>query len=225
MICLKCGNEISDNEQICKNCGYNKNNLTNEDNAYATVNRGIYNTNPVDPDKAGFIQLEQKHFDEMLQMYIGPKYYNFKKGSFSWCAFFFGPIYFLYRKLYLTGITVHIINVLLFIFSSIINLNFVTYSVLQLIFSLFQGIIFKKYYFHESIEQVAKIRYNNKNKGINELCDIAKSKGGTNGTIIGIIICTISLISIITSTIIINDDELLKKIETYYESVLKTNKL
>lgn len=225
MICLKCNNEIKENEQICKYCGYNKNNLTNEDNAYATINRGIYNNNPVDPDKVGAIQLEQKQFDEMLQIYIGPKYYNFKRGSFSWCAFFLGPLYFLYRKLYLTGITVYIINTLIFIFSSIINLNFLTYSILQLIFNFFLGIIFKKYYFHESIEQVGKIRYNNKNKGINELCDIAKTKGGTNIAIIGIIIGLISLMFMITSAIIINDEDLRIKIENYYESIQRTNNL
>ena len=48
MMCLKCGNEIKDNEQICSNCGWNKNNLSNNDNKFATNNIGVLNTNPID---------------------------------------------------------------------------------------------------------------------------------------------------------------------------------
>ena len=29
MLCLKCGKELKDNEQICSNCGYNKDSISN----------------------------------------------------------------------------------------------------------------------------------------------------------------------------------------------------
>lgn len=181
MICLKCGNEIKDNEQICGKCGYNKNNIVNTDNAYATVNRGVYNPNTVDVDEANKVLEEQKQFDELLQIYIGKMYYNFKKGGFSFCAFFFSYIYFLYRKLYAIGIVIWILNMILtFVFKGSIIVGFIV----GLVFNLFLGLLFKKFYFNECVERIAKIRQNNPNMGFNQLCEYVRRKGGVNNIII-----------------------------------------
>ena len=107
MICLKCGNEIKENEQICEKCGYNKNTVNNNDNPYGITNRGVYNPNAVDKEKAKETLDHQKQFQELVEIYIGPKYYNFKKGKFSWCAFFLGPLYILYRKMIGVGLIVY----------------------------------------------------------------------------------------------------------------------
>ena len=106
MRCLKCGNELKDNEIMCSNCGYNRNNTPTKDNQFATRNIGVYNQNPVDQQEVDRKLQNQKEFDELVQIYMGDKYYNFRKGSFSFCAFFFGPLYFLYRKLYAVAIII-----------------------------------------------------------------------------------------------------------------------
>lgn len=216
MICLKCGNEIKDNEQICSKCGYNKNNINNIDNAYATVNRGIYNPNAVDKNEANKVLEEQKQFDELLQIYIGNKYYNFKKGKFSFCAFLLGPIYFIYRKLYAVGIVTMIITIILnFIFLKNANISYIydnyqnpeilnlliskntnisiVYYIVSLALCIFYGTLFKKFYFNECIERIAKLKHDNKNMGFNELCEIVRKKGGVNKTFAIIFISLLSL--------------------------------
>jgi len=107
MICLKCGNEIKDDEQICSKCGYNKNTVQNTDNPFGVKNQGIYNPNAVDKEKAKEIQDHQKQFNDLVEIYIGNMYYNFKKGSFSWCAFFLGSLYIAYRKMISVSIIVY----------------------------------------------------------------------------------------------------------------------
>lgn len=181
MMCLKCGNEIKDNEQICGKCGHNKSNIPTSDNSFATVNRGIYNPNPVNKEEAEKVLEEQKQFDELLQIYIGNMYYNFKKGSFSWCAFFMSYIYFMYRKMYAVGSIIFVLNFtinLIFRNSGLLN------SVIGLVFNLFLGIIFKRLYFNECVERVAKIKQNNPNLGFNQLTELVRKKGGVNKIIV-----------------------------------------
>lgn len=177
MICLKCGNEIKENEQICSNCGYNKNTISNTDNPFGVKNQGIYNPNAVDKDKAQERLDHQKQFNDLVEIYIGPMYYNFKKGSFSWCAFFLGPLYIAYRKIYSVSIIVYLIKILIiFMFKN----NWIIQLVVSLIFSLFLGLSFKKIYYEDSMEKVGKIKQNNPDKGYNQLTEIVKAKGGTN---------------------------------------------
>ena len=181
MMCLKCGNEIKDNEQICGNCGHNKNNKDLIDNAYATVNRGIYNPEAITKEESEKITLEQKQFDQLLQAYIGNMYYNFKKGSFSWCSFFLTYIYFLYRKLYAVGGIVYIINLII---SLVFRKNLLLLSTISLLFNLFLGITFKRLYFNECVERVGRIKKENPNLGFNQLIELARRKGGVNTIII-----------------------------------------
>ena len=177
MLCLKCGNEISDNEQICSKCGYNKNTNSNTDNPFGVKSQGIYNPNAVDKEKAQEKLDHEKQFHELVEIYIGPMYYNFKKGAFSWCTFFLGPLYIAYRKMIGISIIVWIINIaLLFMFKN----SFYIYIAVSLIFDIFLGISFKKIYFDDSMEKVGKIKQQNPDKGYNQLTEIVKQKGGTN---------------------------------------------
>ena len=122
MLCLKCGNEIKDNEQICSKCGYNKNTISNTDNPFGIKNQGIYNPNAVNKEEAKEKLDHQQQFHQLVEIYIGPLYNNFKKGSFSWCAFFLGPVYFIYRKLYSVGITIFILEWLIQGFAKLVNM-------------------------------------------------------------------------------------------------------
>lgn len=200
MICLKCGNEIKDEEQICSKCGYNKNTISKEDNPFGIKNQGIYNPNAVDKDVAQEKLDKQKQFHELVEIYIGPKYYNFKKGSFSWCAFFFGPLYFLYRKLYAVAIVLFLMlggistffnvvynskfgnikNIEILIRSKGYLTSMIIYFSIMLIFYIFLGVIFKKFYFNECMERVAMIKKKNPDLGFNQLAELVKQKGGTN---------------------------------------------
>lgn len=200
MRCLKCGNELKDNEIICGNCGYNRNNTPQQDNQFATRNLGVYNQNPVDQQEVERKLENEKEFDELVQIYIGDKYYNFRKGKFSWCAFFLGPLYFLYRKLYAVGVMLMLMNIGINAFFTIttqgrfnnvrnlqelIHLKgFSTYliisTIVSLSISLFLGFTFKKFYFNEVVERIGKIKQDNPELGFNQLTQLVKQKGGTN---------------------------------------------
>lgn len=201
MICLKCGNEMNENEQICSKCGYNKNTISNNDNPFGVKNQGIYNPNAVDKEKAKEILDHQKQFNELVEIYIGPMYYNFKKGSFSWCAFFLGPIYFIYRKLYSVGITIFIMEWLIQGFAKLVNMRLYIYSIICLIIPFFLGKTFKKFYYNEAMEKVGQIKKNNPDKGYNQLTEIVKNSGGTNP--IFAIIAAIPLILLIVTFLLI----------------------
>ena len=54
------------------------------------------------------------------------------------------------------------------------------YSIVFLVFYIFLGIIFKKLYFNEAVERVAKIKKQNPDLGFNQLTKVVKEKGGTN---------------------------------------------
>ena len=178
MRCLKCGNELKDNEIMCSNCGYNRNNTPTQDNQFATRNIGVYNQNPVDQQEVDRKLQNQKEFDELVQIYMGDKYYNFRKGSFSFCAFFFGPLYFLYRKLYAVAIIIFAMlgGVSAFFtittqgrfdnirdFKELITIKgystyMIVYFVTLLAFYIFLGITFKKFYFNEIVERIRQSR-------------------------------------------------------------------
>lgn len=189
MLCLKCGNEIKDNEQICSKCGYNKNTISNTDNPFGIKNQGIYNPNAVNKEEAKEKLDHQQQFHQLVEIYIGPLYNNFKKGSFSWCAFFLGPVYFIYRKLYSVGITIFILEWLIQGFAKLVNMRLYIYAIILIIIQIFLGTTFKKFYYNESMERIGKLKQENQDKGYNQLTEIAKQIGGTNPlyTIIAII--------------------------------------
>ena len=200
MKCLKCGNEMKDEEIVCSNCGYNKNTVVENDNQFATINMGVYNQNPVNQEEVDRKLENQKEFDELVEIYIGSMYYNFRKGKFSWCAFFLGPLYFLYRKLYAVGILLFgvLIGITEFFnfttqgrFDNVQDLKtllslkgfstyLIIYSAVMFIIYLFLGLTFKKFYFNEVVERIGKIKQENPDLGFNQLTQLVKEKGGTN---------------------------------------------
>ena len=191
MLCLKCGNEIKDNEQICSKCGYNKNTVQSTDNPFGIKNQGIYNPNAVDKEEAQERLEHEKEFYDLAEIYMGPMYYNFKKGSFSWCAFFLSYLYIAYRKMIAVSVIVLAINIaILYIFHN----NFYLYGGISLIFNLFLGLSFKKIYYEDSMEKVGQIKKSNSDKGFNQLAEIVKVKGGVNILYPVIILITITIV-------------------------------
>lgn len=200
MKCLKCGNELKDEEIVCSNCGYNRYSTPNNDNQFATINMGVYNQHPIDKEKVEERLENQKQFSELVEIYIGNMYYNFRKGGFSFCAFLLGPLYFLYRKLYAVAGIIYLISFGITGFFSFttqgrfneiqdirsliaikgFNTYLIIYLLIFLIFRLFLGLTFKKFYFNEVVERIGKIKQENPDLGFNELAEFAKKKGGTN---------------------------------------------
>lgn len=202
MKCLKCGNELKDNEIMCSNCGYNRYAAEQNDNQFATVNLGVYNQNPVNQQEVDRRLQNQKEFDELVEIYIGPMYYNFRKGGFSIWAFLLGPIYFLYRKLYAVAGILYVMSLGISSFFTYTtqgrfnNLNvqnikslvtikglktyIIIYLLVFLIFRMLLGLTFKKFYFNEIVERIGKIKQDNPDLGFNQLAQLVKQKGGTN---------------------------------------------
>lgn len=213
MKCLKCGNELNDNEQICSKCGYNKDTVVNSDNPFGVMNQGIYNPNAVDKNEADKRLEQEKQFNELVEAYIGPKYYNFKKGSFSWCTFFLGPIYIAYRRMIGVSVIVYIIDLLiLFLFGS----KWILYIPISLLFSLFLGLNFKKMYYEDSIEKVGKIKQSNPDKGFNQLSQIAHSKGKPNvlyAILTMIVLATVLSLVMVAFDINFPESDLVKPLE------------
>ncbi len=177
MICLKCGNEMKENEQVCSKCGYNKNTVSNTDNPFGIKNQGIYNPNGVNKEEAEERLEHEKEFYELAEIYMGRMYYNFKKGSFSWCAFLLSYLYIAYRKMLAVSILVYILNIaIIFVFKN----SFILYVAVSLIFNLFLGLSFKKIYYDDSMEKVGQIKKANPDKGFNQLTEIVRVKGGTS---------------------------------------------
>lgn len=229
MRCLKCGNELKDDEIMCSNCGYNRNNTAQQDNQFATRNIGVYNQNPVNQQEVDRKLQNQKEFDELVQTYIGDKYYNFRKGKFSWCAFFFGPLYYLYRKLYAVGIILFLmiggINIFFSYttqgrFDNIKNITellsvkgfstyMIVYTITMFILYLFMGLTFKKLYFNEVVERIGEIKQKNPDLGFNQLTQVVKEKGGTNILFailiaLPIVLLTIAIICLIAAGVLIS---------------------
>ena len=96
--CSICGSEL-DNNGRWKNCG-------NQGSFESTVNEVAQG-------------LSQKDYDTLEKIYIGNNYVGIEDSKLSFSSLLFGPIYALYRKLYLIGIVWLFIIVLLLLNFSI----------------------------------------------------------------------------------------------------------
>ena len=129
--------------------------------------------------------------DMLIDAYIGKKADKFKSGGFSWCTFFFGTYYILYRKMWIFGIILWAIGLVI---GKVIG----TLEWLELIIDLIVGIsaacIFKEKYLSHATKKVREIKEKNANKTHEELMVICKKKGGTSILpillIVGIVLVT-----------------------------------
>ena len=126
MVCKKCGKRLKEGEMFCTVCGYfndpndisnyddnKKENFTNDDEVdllkedEESVNDGIeiqafsIDTTTDDTKKTGFFDFQD---DRFLEAYIGEDYKVVARKKINIYALLLSWIYFLYRKLYITGI-------------------------------------------------------------------------------------------------------------------------
>ena len=123
--------------------------------------------------------------NDYLLHYIGDKYDVFEKGGISFCYFFFGEYYLIFRKMYIPAIVKYLITVGLCILIIVAYLM----KTISLVFIGFGALIFlqiipifivKKFYFNYAKGRVKKILETNKGKSYEEICKICDKKGGTS---------------------------------------------
>jgi len=157
MVCKRCGSEVSG--KYCQNCGAELTSVKEKEGEKKTE----------ETSEAGF------DIERLIDSYIGNNVKDIKKGGFSWCAFLFGPIYYLYRKMYLEGIIFFLINLVV---------SYLTDSALGFCLNIYMGLTFKSHYLkHVRVKcyEVASL-YNDKHMQIL----MASRNGGT--TIVPVII-------------------------------------
>ena len=112
---------------------------------------------------------------ELLQAYIGNNYEKITSKSFNFAGFFLSFLYLYYRKMFLYGLLLFLIN--------IVVLNFVDtsiYFLASLGLNILVGFMVNKLYVNFALKKINKIRNNNPNKSAEELKAICASKGGTS---------------------------------------------
>ena len=183
--CPKCKLENPESAEVC-DCGYN----------FATkeVGKPIHKAEPPKAQTVNKpVMYEFKVASQDLEMYVGEQkqaYYMskwskldvnrkfFRYWSWNWAAFFFGPFWFIYRKMYLWGILILAIPIIL---SYILPTN------RSVCASLFFGACANWLYLSTAEKEIMKIRSSVRE----ELCERRViEKGGTNiaGCILSVIL-------------------------------------
>ena len=198
MRCKKCGKRIKTKDYFCTECGY-YNGEYNED-YFDTENNSLLEENSSDSFKElNKSRKKDNQFyyenEALLEAYIGEDYKIIKKWPFNIWAFIFNWMYFLYRKLYITGVIGLGIT---FFMILIIKTNLLIYLLVSMVII---GIVFNYYYIFVSKRKVEKIISEMEGTDRFTLANICREKGGVNAPIAliiyGVFLCLV-LLSFIT---------------------------
>ena len=153
--------------------------------------------------------------DMLIDAYIGKKTDRLKNRGFSWCAFFFGPYYFLYRKMWMFGIILFIIEIVV---GKIPDMFTWIKLIINVIIRIMVAIIFSEEYLSFVMKKVKKIISDNDNKNYEKIMLICKKKGGTS--MLPIVLIGIFLISI--GILIYEINESYNEIKDKYNEIKKS---
>lgn len=216
MYCLRCGTKVEDNVTICPHCGANIKEELNRYNYPIEEEKPKRNLKPSHEDQYNYSlkysyatndqQLKQsltnpitKNMspteEEYIKAYIGPKYDNFLKNKISWSSFFFGPIYFCYRKYYSLAIIYILISIITMIISPILWL-FLVISI-----SSFFNILYIKH----SQKKVGEILVKYKDLDHETKLKKCKQAGGVNIFIITLLIIIAGILIPVTIETIVEE--------------------
>lgn len=124
--CPNCGKEITGN--FCANCGYKK--------------RDNYETKGNDVNR-----------DELLNAFARKNANKVYNRNWNWSAFIFGPLYYFYRKLWLEGAILLLINIILnYVIYDI--LGSIIYLLLYLAIHISSGVLFSKLYANKANKKI-----------------------------------------------------------------------
>ena len=126
----------------------------------------------------------------LLSSYIGPNYEKFKSGSFNFAAACLINLYFFYRKMYLIGFIIVVLNTTV---SILFNLSFIVSIFLFFILGVFTNQV----YITHAKNKVKKIKEDNPNLSKEELTKLCVREGGTSlgSTLLGIL--TVLVVSLV----------------------------
>lgn len=110
---------------------------------------------------------------ELIEDYVGNNFNKINKRIINFSALFFGPFYYLYRKMYVSGIILLIFQTLIIYF--IKNVKY--FAIMELSFLLINSLLFNTLYMIISKKRVNKIRKVINDNSIKEKCVL---KGGTD---------------------------------------------
>ena len=140
--------------------------------------------------------------EDYIKAYINNNYNSIKKQKFNIAALIFGPFYCIYRKMYLLGI------ILIIIESSFLFSIGGDYSTLvELFINLYLAIKINEIYLKKVNNNIETIKSNNPDKTSKELIEICSKKGGTIPIKLFIILLFIIPMIISILTILFEYDE------------------
>lgn len=141
----------------------------------------------------------------LIENFIGKKAKKIMSSGFSFPAFFFAPIYLIYRKMYLYGFGLWIFQTLLSVFLPKIS------QYLIIVIGIFVAIKFRDLYLKHVKEEISKIKMANPGANFDGLVALVRSKGGVNkvlGVILGLIFIIMVVAIVLLSIASINSNKL-----------------
>ena len=148
MKCKFCGMNVLDGEGVCRNCG---NRIEKTDIA---LNK-----------------------DEFLRIYAGKNSEKVLYKKWSWPTFFFGPVYLLYRKMWMLGFLVIVIQLIL---SFLISSALIVFIV-KIIIYVFLAVNFSSAYYEQADKTVTEILKKSTNR--EEIILNCQKRGGTSTSV------------------------------------------
>ena len=174
MFCTKCGSKLDDGASFCYNCGVSvvKNTYTSTDEekyTNDTAEAEFVGTEAsgdfIDDDVEALIGVEKRIF--YINRFAEMKQKN-KKATWNWCAFLFGPAWMIYRKMYVYGAALWLLEIVLGELPAVLDLT------LSVLLGVFGNYIYMMYLEKLSAEAKA-LQEPNKSEFI-------KKNGGTSAT-------------------------------------------
>lgn len=110
--------------------------------------------------------------EELLKSFVGNNYEKIATRTFNFAGFFFTTFYMFYRKMFLYGILLFLVN--------LVVLNLINNVVITLLFNVAVGILVNKVYLFYAKRKIEKIKAENSEKDLNEMKKICVTQGGTS---------------------------------------------
>ena len=110
--------------------------------------------------------------EELLKAFIGNNYKKITTRPFNFAGFFFTTFYMFYRKMFLYGILLFLVN--------LVVLNVINNFMITILFNVAVGFLVNKVYLFYAKKKIEKIKLQNTGKDLNEVKGICVSKGGTS---------------------------------------------